>query len=92
VSLRFEHLAQFTTAQPLIAALPGVADVETEARDLRLTALPHKGAELLPVLSELITANGWAVPELHLEAGRLDEVFRTLTHARVATAPQSVGV
>jgi ABC-2 type transport system ATP-binding protein len=84
VSLRFELAEQFAAAQPQIAALPGVAGIETEARELRLTALPRPQTELLPSVSALITAQGWAVPELHLEAGRLDEVFRSLTYARPA--------
>jgi ABC-2 type transport system ATP-binding protein len=84
VSLRFERAEQFAAAQPLIGALPGVAAIETDTRDLSLTALPRPGTELLAALSALITANHWDVPELHLESGRLDEVFRTLTQGRGA--------
>jgi ABC-2 type transport system ATP-binding protein len=89
VSLRFARAEQFAAAQPLIAALPDVAGVEAEARDLRLTALPRAGRALLPAVGALIAAHDWDVPELHLESGRLDEVFRTLTHsgARPVTAP-----
>jgi len=36
---------------------------------------------VLPAVSALITRFDWDVPELHLESGRLDEVFRTLTGA-----------
>ena len=62
------------------AALTQVAAVESNPRELRLTALPKPGsAGALPAVSELIARNGWDVPELHLEPGRLDEVFRTLT-------------
>ena len=42
-------------------------------------AVPKPGANALSAVSELITRYHWDVPELHLEAGRLDEVFRTLT-------------
>ena len=34
---------------------------------------------MLPAVSALIVKNGWEVPELFLESGRLDEVFRSLT-------------
>jgi ABC-2 type transport system ATP-binding protein len=85
VSLRFERREQFAAAETLIATLPAVAGVEADARDLSLTALPRPGTELLPAVSALITANGWDVPELHLESGRLDEVFRTLTYGRATT-------
>ena len=86
VSLRFLDPQQLAAASAAVAALPGVAEVEVHERDLRLTAIPQPGAELLPELSALLTAQRWEVPELHLEAGRLDEVFRTLTR------PAAVGV
>jgi ABC-2 type transport system ATP-binding protein len=84
VSLRFAKSEQLALASRAIAALPEVAAVEANERDLRLTAVPHPGANALPAVSAVIAANDWDVPELHLESGRLDEVFRTLTdpHAR----------
>jgi hypothetical protein len=33
----------------------------------------------LGAITELATAKGWDFSELHLESGRLDEVFRTIT-------------
>jgi len=48
-------------------------------RDARLTALPRSGATILPALSELAAKSGLKLKELHLESGRLDEVFRTIT-------------
>ncbi len=62
-----------------VAALPLVADVEMDTTDARLTALPRNGAPLLGALAELAAAQGIALKELHLESGRLDEVFRTIT-------------
>jgi ABC-2 type transport system ATP-binding protein len=91
VSLRFAKAEQLAAASRAIAALPEVASVESNERDLRLTAVPHPGANALPAVSAVIAANDWDVPELHLESGRLDEVFRTLTdpHARVALGARS---
>jgi ABC-2 type transport system ATP-binding protein len=86
VSLRFERAAEFEAAKAGVAALADIADVETEPRELRLTAIPRRGMNLLPAVTTLIVARGWSVPELHLESGRLDEVFRTLTQASAATA------
>jgi ABC-2 type transport system ATP-binding protein len=86
VSLRFERVADFDAAQTSVSALRDVAGVEAEPRDLRLTAIPRGGTNLLPALSALIVAQAWSVPELHLESGRLDEVFRTLTRPVAATA------
>jgi len=48
-------------------------------RDARLTALPRSGVPILPALSELAARTGLKLKELHLESGRLDEVFRTIT-------------
>jgi len=79
VSLRFLGPEQLAAAGTAVAALPGVSEVEVNERELRLTAIPRAGAQVLPALSALISAQGWDVPELHLEAGRLDEVFRSLT-------------
>ncbi len=79
VSLRFEKDAELTAAIREIAGLPEVSAVESDARERRLTALPKSGANVLAAVSAMIDRNDWDVPELHLESGRLDEVFRSLT-------------
>lgn len=79
VSLRFEKADEHAAASREIARLPEVSAIETDARELRLTALPKGGANVLSAVSAAIDKNHWDVPELHLESGRLDEVFRTLT-------------
>jgi len=79
VSLRFEKDAELAAALREIPLLPEVAAVESDARELRLTALPKPKANVLAAVSDLIDKHDWDVPELHLESGRLDEVFRALT-------------
>jgi ABC-2 type transport system ATP-binding protein len=79
VSLQLERPDQLAAARTAVAALPSVAEVEVSERDARLTALPHAGATILPAVSELATREGLRLKELHLESGRLDEVFRTIT-------------
>ena len=79
VSLRFEKAEQLSAALREIASLPEISGVESDERELRMTAVPKAGANALAAVSALITRYNWDVPELHLEAGRLDEVFRTLT-------------
>ena len=59
-------------------------DLEADERELRLTAVPREGKNALPAVSRLITQHDWDVPELHLESGRLDEVFRRLTRPSAA--------
>lgn len=52
---------------------------KVEIREGELTVFPAKGAALFEVVSDAVRQNGWAVHELRLEAGRLDEVFRQVT-------------
>ena len=79
VSLQLERPEQLAAARAAVAALPSVADVEVSERDVRLTALPRSGAAILAAVAELASTKGLALKELHLESGRLDEVFRSIT-------------
>jgi ABC-2 type transport system ATP-binding protein len=79
VSLQLERADQLAAARAAVAALPAVAEVEVSERDGRLTALPRSGATILTAISELASSRGLKLKELHLESGRLDEVFRTIT-------------
>ena len=88
VSLRFEKAEQLAAAKIELGALPEVAAIEMDTRELKLTAVPKAGANTLAAVSAIIDKNNWDVPELHLESGRLDEVFRTLTQpAGIEVAP-----
>jgi ABC-2 type transport system ATP-binding protein len=82
VSLRFEKPDELAAAAQALSQLPEIAAVETEARELKLTAIPKPGANALAAVGALIDKNSWDVPELHLEPGRLDEVFRSLTQPK----------
>jgi ABC-2 type transport system ATP-binding protein len=79
VSMRLEEPSQLPAARTAVAELPAVARVEVSERDARLTALPRAGATILPAVSELAARSGLKLKELHLESGRLDEVFRSIT-------------
>jgi ABC-2 type transport system ATP-binding protein len=87
VTLRLERPGDLEAARSQLAALPEVAAVEANERDLRITAVPRPGANPLDAVSAVITRNNWSVPELHLESGRLDEVFRTLTQPAAGQSP-----
>jgi len=86
VSLRFDKAEHMAAAVRELAILPEIAAVESDARELRITAVPKPGANALTAVSAVIVKNNWDVPELHLEAGRLDEVFRSLTQTAGAAA------
>ena len=76
-------------ARDELGRLPGVASVETgEASDglLRLTVFPAAGGSVLAAVGGHARQRGWQVDELHLEHGRLDDVFRAITTTREAGA------
>ena len=81
VMLQLADAAQFARARSALAQLPEVAEVEADERESRLTALPRDGRPILPAIGELAAREGLALRELHLESGRLDEVFRAITTA-----------
>lgn len=64
--------------EQLLAAVPGVQAVEAAAGGA-LTLVPEPGCMLLPAVNALVQQQGWALDELTVEPGRLDEVFRRLT-------------
>ena len=77
VSLRLADRSLQAAACEALRALPQVASVE-QTED-RVTALPKAGEHILPAVAELAREQGWPLSELHLESGRLDEVFRSIT-------------
>jgi len=66
-------------AREALAGLAGVAEVETHASGRRLVVIAAPGAAPLPAVARLVHDRGWEVDDLHLERGRLDEVFRDIT-------------
>jgi hypothetical protein len=46
---------------------------------VRLVAMPKNGASILAEIAEAAHAGGFEIEGLTVEAGRLDEVFRTIT-------------
>ena len=79
VTLRLADSVPLAHARQLVEALPEVASVEMDPRDGTLTALPRPGQMPLAAIAELAARSGWTLRELHLESGRLDEVFRAVT-------------
>ncbi|GGH88125.1 ABC transporter ATP-binding protein [Pseudomonas fluvialis] len=77
-------LADAAVDSSALAALPGVAGVERNERDGSLTVLASAGQVIFPQVNQLIHQRGWAVREIEVERGRLDEVFRSLTRGEAA--------
>ena len=65
-----------------LKAVPGVAWVEVGAQSdgaLEVMLFPAGGVPLAGPAGEAAHANGWRVTEMHVERGRLDDVFRAIT-------------
>ncbi len=61
----------------ILSELPQVA--KAELRDGELTLFPAVERGLFEAITDAIAEHGWEVSSLRLEAGRLDEVFRSIT-------------
>ncbi len=75
-------------AQQSLGALPNVHAVEAlEACDGQISfqVYPKNGVPIAPGISHLALNRGWEVEELHVERGRLDEVFRSITTSTQGT-------
>ncbi|MDM8349330.1 ATP-binding cassette domain-containing protein [Pseudomonas sp. sp1636] len=84
---RYHQAVTLVAEEPLdlvaLAALPGVASVEENAREHSLSVLAKPGEVIFAQVNALIAQRGWRVKELNVERGRLDEVFRRLTRGEV---------
>jgi ABC-2 type transport system ATP-binding protein len=79
VSVKLRDAEQLAAVNEAIAGLAEVAATEIDAAQGRLTAFPASGRMPLGPINALAEQHRWDLAELHLESGRLDEVFRTVT-------------
>ena len=79
VTLRLRDTSQAQSIRNKLASLDEVATTEVDEKAGRLTAFPAQGRLPLGAISRLAESEQWDLTELHLESGRLDEVFRTVT-------------
>lgn len=79
VSVKLRDPNQLQAVNSAIAGLAAVANTEVDAKTGRLTAFPVPDKLPLGPINQLAEQHGWDFAELHLESGRLDEVFRTVT-------------
>jgi ABC-2 type transport system ATP-binding protein len=78
VSLKLTDRELLPAARKEIEALPEVASTELDQSG-RLTAFPAPGKLPLAAINNLAESRRFELAELHLESGRLDEVFRSIT-------------
>lgn len=74
------ELEETNAAFGVLSQLPEVAGTELSAdNSQRFVLFPKPGSNLFAAVNKTINQNGWHVRELHVEKGRLDEVFRQIT-------------
>jgi len=66
-------------SREMLARIPGVATVEVDPLDGRVTVFPREGRPILDEVQALLRTQNLQVSEIQLEQGRLDEVFRQIT-------------
>jgi ABC-2 type transport system ATP-binding protein len=81
---RYHQAVSLTAANPValkegLARIEGVATVEIDPQDGRITAFPRRGERILDRIHDFLRAQNVNVSEMALERGRLDEVFRQIT-------------
>jgi ABC-2 type transport system ATP-binding protein len=84
VSVKLADSSKLPAALAAIKALPEVASTEVDDKNQRITAFPAQGKLPLAPINALAEAQRWTLAELHLESGRLDEVFRSITGGATA--------
>jgi ABC-2 type transport system ATP-binding protein len=84
VSIKLANPALLQQVRSEIEDLKEVDHTEIDEHGCKLTAFPGNGHLPLAAISALASARGWEFAELHLESGRMDEVFRTITGGAAA--------
>jgi len=79
VTIKLTDAATLDSVRKEIDMLSEVAETEADPTSGRITAFPAGARLPFGPVSELAKSRGWNLAELHLEAGRLDEVFRSIT-------------
>jgi len=79
VTLKLDRPTNLDVAADELRKLAGVDHVEIDDKARSMTAFPKSGELILMAVSDLAGAQTWQLEQLHLESGRLDEVFRTIT-------------
>lgn len=79
------------TAKSLESALKAGKNVsEVRVRDeggaLKVVVLARGGRPILDTVHEIFEKNQWRIREISVEAGRLDDVFRSLTHGETGAS------
>ncbi len=91
---RYHRAISLTASNPVavkegLARLDGVAAVEIDPQDGRITAFPKAGTSIFERVDAYLREQKIAFTELQLEQGRLDEVFRQITTQPATAAKEA---
>jgi ABC-2 type transport system ATP-binding protein len=75
VIIRSSDLASVRAALSTVEGIAGIEDLDAE----RVSIRPKPDAEVVDVVGVALRAKGVVVDEIHVERGRLDDVFRQIT-------------
>ncbi len=81
VTIRLDRTADLKAVAAELRGLEGVTGIEVDEAGHAVTAFPRAGGALLAAVGDLAARRHWPVEQLQMEAGRLDEVFRSITTA-----------
>jgi ABC-2 type transport system ATP-binding protein len=79
VTIKLKNLSELKAVNSAVSSLDEVASTEVDVQAGKLTAFPAPNRLPLTAISQLAAQHHWDLAELHLESGRLDEVFRNVT-------------
>jgi ABC-2 type transport system ATP-binding protein len=85
VQLKGDSLPTFETIRDDVAKVPGVDRIEADD-DGRIVVFPEQGRAIADQVAQLARARGWELASFHVDQGRMDEVFRTITTGEGAAA------
>ena len=68
------------TVAEAVAGLPGIGEVE-QVELQQFTALSADGRTISGIITDCLADRKWPIREMHVERGRIDDVFRNLTQA-----------
>jgi ABC-2 type transport system ATP-binding protein len=66
-------------AMQALGEIDSILRIEFDPLTERVTVFPKQGVDIFDDIVELIRRQSWPMNEFHLERGRFDEVFRTIT-------------
>lgn len=65
--------------ETVLRGLDDVLDLEVDEESSLVTVFPQSGQSIFSSVYDAVSANQWSIESIHVEKGRLDEVFRQIT-------------